>query len=86
MFIEIIVSKPKGSENSALNRLLSLNGFSNTFVSNHYNNEEKISPKSDYAEADGKNIYATFSFSNPQEFYRELSNNGFSLLDSRITR
>jgi len=34
----------------------------------------------------GRNIYLRCNTNNPQEFYRELSKNGFNLLDSKITQ
>jgi len=85
MQIELIVNKPATHRDVALSELKSFPQLT-TQISHNYTNQTKIDQKADFLPVtDGKNIYLLSMISDPQEFYRELSKNGFNLLDSKIT-
>jgi len=84
MRIEAIVNKPATHQAVALNELLSLPQLTPQISHNH-THQTKIDQKADFLPiTDGKNIYLLSMISDPQEFYRELSKNGFTLVDSRV--
>ncbi len=61
-----------------------LSEFSSRTPHTQYTDSSAISSLS--ADEKGKNIYFSAEINNPQKLYRTLSQKGFSLIDSKISR
>ena len=84
MEVELIVQR-EGENSEALSTLLSLIP-KNTYFTHYFTRSRVISRELTKPSDAKQGIYLACQVDDPQRFYRELSNNGFTLVASRISR
>ncbi len=89
MKLEIIVKPSKSNRNlisasSIIYKLIGSINLQPPQITTHFTNNPSIHfpPIEEF----GKYVHAVFNLTDPQEAYRNLSNAGFFLVDSKITR